>query len=634
MSNSTRVIWASYLTFQCLGMFSCATSQTHSSHVIPKTLQDTAAVSQNDAGSPTETPDYIAPARTLIRSATQQAHDQARQKSIGIAHRDATLFVSQSLHTSKTTLGLFDFILAETSYKSLLEEWKNPTGSMSVGTTSRGSLIGSRTLPVEGEHHIIIARARPRNTNYGHPTTINILLHAAKYVAKTYPDAKLAMGNIAYKNGGDIRWSVSHNSGRDADIAFYVKDAMTGEPVDAAPDLMMFDDDGRSKDVEGYLFDVERNWQFVRGLLDYEQAQIQYVFISDGLKALLLQHAMNLGEPEDVIAMASDILRQPAEALPHDDHFHLRMACDLKDRLRGCVDRGPRWEWGNWHEQELAQATYAMIPALQDADPQTRLEALDYVLAIDSPIGAEFALGLAAYNDLPEVRQKAIEVGTSFWSTTEIALVTAENLILDPDTDLNTRAHLYAMLRRSRHESVIDFALAQLNAPTLSAQEKKYAARALSHHMKAELIPTLIDQLQTQSDPQVRAELSEVLRRIANRQEDIEWERASTGEVTQALKKWSTWWESHKELPREDWLAEGMASSLGVEKDYALTASSVEDMINAIPDAPTYLLYNINRSLREITGKWSSLEQSDPRKLHKKWTKWWRKHKHEFNTKA
>lgn len=625
------------LALHASGCASMTSSGDLAEQAIPRQLSDT--VDGEDPGQAKEpfvqpSPSLIT-ARTLIQDATQQASVQARAIALDHTMEQTSLSLLASLRQARTTYGLFHFKNPTESYQKLLMAWQNPTGSLSAGTTSRGHLLGAAELPIEGDHHVIIARARPRNTRYGHPTMIALLLHAAEYVSRTHPDAILAIGNIAYQKGGDIRWSVSHNSGRDADIAFFVRDAMTNEPVDAAPDLMMFDDEGKSTDQVGYLFDVERNWQFVRGLLDmHATTQVQYIFISDGLKALLLEHAMKIGEPEEVIAMASDLLRQPAEALPHDDHFHLRLACDLEDRLRGCVDSGPRWSWGNWHEEELTAATHAMIPALKDPDVDVRLAALDYILAIESPVGVEFALGLAAYNDEPVVRQKAIDVASSFYTTTGSALITAEHLILHPETDLETKARLYALLRKSRNEIIIDFVLSRLAATDVEVREKVYAARALGHHMKPELIPDILAHLTTQTGPEVRAELATVLRRITNRSETIDWERASEAQRTTALANWERWWQENRTLPREAWLVQGFTQTLALEPDHALTPTSIATMIDAIPDAPDYLLYNINRSLRHITGKWSSLEQSNNTKLYAMWSKWWKKHRHEFEKRS
>lgn len=574
-------------------------------------------------------------ARTLIRDATQQARAQAVAQSTAQTIDITRDLLAHAHHDTQVRLGAHmpskpgDL----PSYREILDAWQNPTGSLSVGTTSRGSLMGSVELPIEGKHHIIVARARKRDTRYGHPTMIDMLEHAAEHVATEFPGSKLAMGNIAYIKGGDIRWSVSHNSGRDADIAFYVRDAMSGEVLDAAPDLITFDDEGRSIDAEGYEFDVPRNWSLVKGLLSHP-AQIQYLFVSNGLKAKLLEHAQRIGESEETLMMAGDVLRQPADALPHNDHFHLRLACDLADRLRGCVDRGPRWSWGTWHEETLTAYTHAMHEALDDPDPAVRIQALDYIAAINSPVGAEFALGLAAYNDDAHVREHALKVGTSFYTLTGSAHVTAQNLIRHPDTEPGDRAKLYAMLRRSRDVWTIDFALEQLADPTLSPSEHSWAARSLAHHMTPELVPVLLRKLREDTPKKVRAELAMVLRRITNRSEEVDWSKARDEEVTQAITRWEQWWQTHAEQPREAWLRQGFIEQLGLDEEVALTATvpGLEPMIAALPDAPDHLTYNINRSLRELTGKWSSLEQRNNAKLHKMWSTWWKKNRDRFVT--
>jgi penicillin-insensitive murein endopeptidase len=36
-------------------------------------------------------------------------------------------------------------------------------------------------------------------------------------------------------------------------------------------------------------------------------------------------------------------MRQPPDAPPHDNHFHVRVYCSRADRFHGCEDRGPVW---------------------------------------------------------------------------------------------------------------------------------------------------------------------------------------------------------------------------------------------------------------------------------------------------
>ena len=596
-----------------------ATRSTH--EVAPAPLEASIQPKPPSEGAATIT------ARTSIAQAAQLAIEASSRGAREQASSEARVALTSSLEATRERLGLRRHDVQSTpDYAQILKAWRAPSAPFSAGTTSRGHLLGAETLEIDGEHHEIIARARGRNTRYGHPTMIQALKHAAAYVAERHPGSKLAVGNIAYERGGDIRWSVSHNSGRDADLAFYVIDAITAERVEVAPDLITFDDAGRSLDHQGYLFDVERNWALVKGLLDDNASQIQYLFVSEGLKALLIEHAMRQDEPEAILLQAADVLRQPTESLPHNDHFHLRLACDLNDRLRGCVDSGPRYAWGRWHEDELAAYTQAMAEALNDPKTSVRLEALEYVAAIDSPVGAEFALALGARNDRAEVRQRAITIGASFWTLSGLAVWSAQQLITEAETTIQEKRTLYALLRRSRDLWAMEFALERLSDPSLALEEHALAARAMAHHMEHDLVPELLKQLGAHRDGAVREQLALVLRRVANRSEGIDWARANEEEIERALNRWEAWWETHRESSREAWLKSGLAEATGLDEREALSVQAIEPMIEALKGSPDHLRYNLNRSLREITGKWSSLEQRDADKLYAMWSAWWRRH--------
>ena len=597
----------------------CAQPQTS---LPPTRLADVAEQPSQDAPPPLDfstTSSAITPA---LESATEAASAEAAKP----AFAQATLALDAAISATDARIGaVWRQDPAPLDYHKVLESWKDPTGSLSAGTTSRGSLLGSQELAFDGPHHTIISRARPRNTRFGHPTMLAILKDSGEAVAKQFPGSKIAIGNIAYKNGGDIRWSVSHNSGRDADIAFYVIDAKTKQPLDAAPDLVTFEENGVSMGGGEYLFDVERNWALARAMLTHDRAQIQYIFISAGLKQMLLDHAREIGEPPEIIARAEGALKQPTDSSPHNDHFHLRLTCDLEDRLRGCVDRGPRWEWVDWHDRALLERTLVMLPGLQDPDPAVRLEVLSYIDAIQSPVAPEVALFIAAYNDHPEVRERAVDMARGYYSFNGAAIVGMQRLIRSDSIDDSSRARLYALLRRSLDPWTIPFVKEQLADRALPPKEKAWAARALSHQMEPELVPYILEQLMIQP-PEVKQELAMVLRRITNHSEAIDWEKANKDEIEKAYARWTGWWERNRQFERERWVAQGM-KEIGVEPDYFKAYTAVDTMLTALPGAPDHLVYNINRSLREITGRWAPLEQKDGKKLHDYWKKWWRKHR-------
>ncbi|MEC9442792.1 MAG: penicillin-insensitive murein endopeptidase [Myxococcota bacterium] len=597
----------------------CAQPQTS---LPPTRLADVAEQPSRAAPTPVD----FSSSAEAIDMAHAAALEAANAEAAKPAFAQATLALDAAISATDARIGsVWRQDPAPLDYHSVLESWKKPSGSLSAGSTSRGLLLGSQELAFDGDHHTIIPRARPRNTRFGHPTMLAILKDSGEAVARQFPGSKIAIGNIAYKNGGDIRWSVSHNSGRDADIAFYVKDAKTGTPLEAAPDLVTFEENGVSMGGGEYLFDVERNWALAKALLTHDKAQIQYIFISAGLKQMLLDHARELGEPAEIRARAEDALKQPTDSSPHNDHFHLRLTCDLEDRLRGCVDRGPRWEWVDWHDRELLERTIAMLPGLQDPDPATRLEVLAYIDAIQSPAAPEVALLIAAYNDDPEVRERAVGMARGYYAFDGAAIVGMQRLIRSGSIDDSSRAKLYALLRRSLDPWTIPFVKEQLADRALSPAEKAWAARALSHQMEPELVPYILEQLMIQP-PEVKQELALVLRRITNHSEAIVWDKASVDELEKAHAKWTGWWESNRQFERERWVAQGM-KEIGVEPNFFKAYTAVDTMLTALPSAPDHLVYNINRSLREITGRWAPLEQTDGKKLQDYWKKWWSKHR-------
>jgi penicillin-insensitive murein endopeptidase len=70
---------------------------------------------------------------------------------------------------------------------------------------------------------------------------------------------------------------------------------------------------------------------------------VQWLLIHRDLRALLLRHARKVGADPEILAYAEKVLHQPAWALPHDDHLHVRVYCSPEDVARGCRDTGPVW---------------------------------------------------------------------------------------------------------------------------------------------------------------------------------------------------------------------------------------------------------------------------------------------------
>jgi penicillin-insensitive murein endopeptidase len=218
----------------------------------------------------------------------------------------------------------------------------SPAEAASIGKVERGSLKGGVELPVEGEHHYILQRRhRARRLRWATQPLVDLLLEGAREVARKFPGSRLGVGNLSRRKGGKSPYSRSHQSGRDADLAFYMLD-QKGRPQ-APRDYLRFNRRGLARN--GWHFDVARVWHLVETFLRSDKAQVQWLLVHRSLKEILLQHARAIGADPEMVRRAEQVLHQPGWALPHDDHLHARIFCPLEDLAQGCHDTGPRWAW-------------------------------------------------------------------------------------------------------------------------------------------------------------------------------------------------------------------------------------------------------------------------------------------------
>jgi len=192
--------------------------------------------------------------------------------------------------------------------------------SVSWGRGNGGKLLNAARLPVSGEGYRIPQRWADRGLNYGTDEMVSLIAYLGRRMSAEFPGAKLAVADISPEHGGRSAWHRSHQSGRDVDLLFFAVDGQ-GRPV-RLEGMPTFQPDGSTKpgvDDAGnpigvIYFDVERNWYLVRSLIENPVARVQYMFVYDPLKQLLLDHARAMGEPPDIIELASYILHQPSDS--------------------------------------------------------------------------------------------------------------------------------------------------------------------------------------------------------------------------------------------------------------------------------------------------------------------------------
>lgn len=249
-------------------------------------------------------------------------------------------------------------------------------GSLSIGTTRDGFIVGCKIMPLSGEYHRVLKIQSERGTNCGTDELVSGLLKVAKEVALASPKGGiLTIGNISRVGGGDIPWSISHNSGRDVDIGFYLV-GQNGQQV--FPDgLVSVDGMGKTM-VNGIpaRFDIRRNWLLVRSILRTPELPVQWMFISKPLKKMLIEYAKKIKEPKQLIEMANQVLVQPIRAKPHDDHLHLRIYCSKDDVLEGCQDKGVKRPWFKDYSDMVEKRVRELLDLLHSNDTNTKKDAL------------------------------------------------------------------------------------------------------------------------------------------------------------------------------------------------------------------------------------------------------------------
>lgn len=246
--------------------------------------------------------------------------------------------------------------------------------SVSLGAFNDGCLRRGSRLAPKGDGYLVPALWAGRETNWATDELVRAISRAARRVRREYPGGQLGVGDLSARGGGASTLHRSHHNGRDADLIFYAVD-QAGRPLPPAdsmpryfgPQLAAHDPGPPSSGVvygpfSPRYFDVVRNWALVRALLEQPGIEIQYLFIQAELRRVLLEWAASQGEEPSLLERARELLRQPGDSAPHDDHLHVRIYCAADDRAQGCVDRGPerwwkkRWKYMPPSAQDTAEA--------------------------------------------------------------------------------------------------------------------------------------------------------------------------------------------------------------------------------------------------------------------------------------
>ncbi len=203
----------------------------------------------------------------------------------------------------------------------------------SIGSPTEGHLLGGAHLE-ETPYLRIVPTYTGADVRWGLAPLVQMIDRAARQVRRQYPDVITSVGHLSREGGGEIDRHRSHESGRDADIAFFVENG-TGRQL-LAPHFVPFRGDGTAQGWPGAKFDDAKNWALVAALVSDAEAHVTHIFVATPLRARLLAYAERMGVAASTRMRAAEVLQQPRGSLPHDDHFHVRIGCPSS--MSACVE--------------------------------------------------------------------------------------------------------------------------------------------------------------------------------------------------------------------------------------------------------------------------------------------------------
>jgi penicillin-insensitive murein endopeptidase len=257
--------------------------------------------------------------------------------------------------------------------------------SVSVGRPSRGFLLDGHRLPDHGEGFTTREPWTQRGNRYGTDELLDLITGVGRRLA-TSNGPRLVVADLSINGGGAARkWHHSHQSGRDVDFVFFMRDAQ-GQPMEADA-MRVFDPQGRARDGSGITVDIPRTWLVVKELVSAHEATVQWVFIYEPIARKLLEHAIAISEPEALIARARLALKQPGDSAPHNDHMHVRVYCSAHDRAFGCVDVGPMELFAEREAERARAGDYASLVAALVGEA-AHSGAAEVVANVELPAGA------------------------------------------------------------------------------------------------------------------------------------------------------------------------------------------------------------------------------------------------------
>jgi murein endopeptidase len=188
-------------------------------------------------------------------------------------------------------------------------------GAMSIGRAHAGALVNGVPLPESPYWE----RVSP-GASWCTEETRDYLTAALARVHARFPDSpKVFVGNVSTQHGGLFPPHVSHQSGRDVDISYYLAAGHAWYAQATAANL-----------------DFARTWAFVRALVT--ETDVEMLFIDRRIQLLLRNYALQLGEDPAWVDSLFQYGGSSARPLivhvrGHATHIHIRFRSPIAEEL-------------------------------------------------------------------------------------------------------------------------------------------------------------------------------------------------------------------------------------------------------------------------------------------------------------
>lgn len=200
------------------------------------------------------------------------------------------------------------------------------TPQQSIGAVTNGKLINATRLRNSRRLKVRFIR-----NNWGTQRMVSVLQACTEQVRRKHRGAhRLMIGDISKQHGGYFPPHGGHQSGREADVGFYMK---RGRPL------------GGLWLVGNADLDLSRNLTFVECLLD--SGDVIRIFLDRGLQAGLYRRAKRRGWTKAKLLEVFSYPRPKSARVGviqhrggHDNHFHIRVRCAKHEKR--CQNGTPR----------------------------------------------------------------------------------------------------------------------------------------------------------------------------------------------------------------------------------------------------------------------------------------------------